>query len=65
MDMSAVQDVGRIGGDSHAGGEEGAQGNRVGLSRTLPQEPEYGVSVSDELNLFIGFSKVSFELSRI
>ena len=65
MDEAAVQDVGRVRRDSHAGREEGAEDDRVRGSWRITQKPKHSVCVGEELNLLKGFSKVSFELCRL
>ena len=65
MDEAAVQDVGRVRSDSHAGGEERAEDDGAGRSCRIPEEPEHRICVSEELNLLISFSKVNFELCRL
>ena len=62
MDEAAIQDEGGFRGDTDARREEGAQDDGCGGSFWLAQEPEHSLCVSEELNLFIGLSKVSYEL---
>ena len=65
MDEAAVQDVGKVRGDSHAGGQERAEDDGAGGSWRIPEEPEHCVCVGKELNFLISFSKVSLELCRL
>ena len=65
MDEAAVQDVGRVRGDSHAGGQEWAEDDGAGGPCRIPEEPEHCVCVGEELNFLKSFSKVNFELCRL